>query len=60
MSQLMTMITKSNEVFFRVVARATAEPLVVDLKVLPGSTGLTHPTIPLENLSAQLLIGVVV
>jgi hypothetical protein len=35
----------------------TAELLVVDLKVVHCSTALVPPTIPIENLPAQLLVG---
>jgi hypothetical protein len=51
-----TTIAKSDQIFFRVIARVTAEFLVVDLKVVHCSTALAPPTIPLENLAAQLLV----
>jgi hypothetical protein len=34
MSEFVTVIAKCNEVFFRVIARVTAELIVVNLKVL--------------------------
>ena len=52
MSEFVTGIAKCNQVFFRVIARVTAELLVVNLKVLHGSTGLAPPSIPFQDLVA--------
>jgi hypothetical protein len=52
-NKLVTSVAEGNQVIFRVVARATAEPLVVGPEGFAGSTGLTSPTIPLKNLSAR-------
>jgi hypothetical protein len=53
-----TSLAEGNQVFLRVIAQVTAELLVVDLKVLPCSTALAPPTVPLKNLPAQLLVSV--
>jgi hypothetical protein len=58
MDQFVTMIANSDQVVLRVVARVTSELLVVDLQLLHCSTTLAPPTIALENLPAQFLVGV--
>lgn len=56
--EFVTSLTKRDQVFFRIVARVTAELLVVDLKVKHCSAALAPPIIPLKDPSAQLLVGV--
>src|ERR1017187_8752784 len=51
------MIAKSDQIFFPVIARVTAEFLVVDLKVVHCSTALAPPTIPPRNSRARCLDG---
>jgi len=52
MYKSVTIITKRDQVFFRVVARVTSEFFVMNLKLLRGSTILTPPGVSLEYLSA--------
>jgi hypothetical protein len=58
MGQSVTKMAKGDEVFFRVVAGVTAEFLVVDLQLTHCSAALAPPSIPLEDLPAQLFVGV--
>jgi len=53
-----TCAAESDQVLFRIVARVTAELLVVYLKLLQGATPLAAPTVARQNLSAQLPVGV--
>lgn len=53
----MTLFAKGDQVFFRIITRVAAELLVVDLKLAHSSAPLALPTIPLEDVSAQLLVG---
>jgi hypothetical protein len=53
MDEFVAKIAQSDQVVFRVAARMTAELLVMDLKLLHGSTALTPPTISFEHSPRQ-------
>jgi hypothetical protein len=56
--EFVTSLAKSDQVFFRIVSRPTAELFVVNLKLLNGSTTLTPPPVSLDYPSAQLSVAV--
>jgi len=56
MDELVAMITERDQVFFGIVAGVTSRALVMNLKLLHGPAVLASPIVPLEHLSAQLLI----
>jgi hypothetical protein len=45
----MAVVAQSDQVFFRVVARAAPELLVVNFQVRPFATDLASPAITLQN-----------
>jgi hypothetical protein len=53
----MTGGTQRDQVFLGVVARSTAELLVMNLKIVQTSARLTFPSIPLQNFATELLVG---
>src|SRR5467141_3135920 len=54
---LMTGRTQRDQVFLGVVAQSTAKLLVMNLKIAPAAARLTFPSIPLQNFSTELLVG---
>ena len=53
----MTGRTQRDQVFLGVVAQLTAEPLVMNLKIVETTARLTSPAIPLQNFATELLVG---
>ena len=54
---LMASGTQRDQVVLGVVAQSTAELLVMNLKIVQTAARLTFPSIPLQNFSTELRVG---
>jgi hypothetical protein len=52
----MAAVAQSNQVVFRVVARAAPEPLVVNFQMRPRAADLASPAVTLQNGAMQFCI----